>query len=342
MPPESGGKSREVKLKPSQVILNPLHNSDTTQAVKTLLKVIQSSIGPCGKTKLIHNGKGGHVTCTSTCSRILQNLPVSNNLLQLLLAPVQNHIKVYHDGGLFSLLLAVLLVDTSCKLDIHRHLLVDIYEVILERCLSYLTSEDCQSRVHVRFENTENLIQIVSSVLGSKTGCCLTPESKNFICKLVVEGFLKTFSEESPFENNLLCIGIEGRRVNESKLLKGVIFETPHIPVYTRKPVKVKTCSSNNGQHNIKVALFNVSLSGDVSTLPGARYEVTKAGQVEEVILQSLLNLGERITADGVGLVLSQKVVHPKLKKYWKKEGILVLDRLGKKCADYLINLSGN
>ena len=60
------------------------------------------------RLKFFQSSSGGHVTVTSTSSKILHSLSgLSHPILRLILAAVQGHLDHYCDGGLQTALLLV-------------------------------------------------------------------------------------------------------------------------------------------------------------------------------------------------------------------------------------------
>jgi len=60
-----------------------------------------------------------------------------------------------------------------------------------------------------------------------------------------------------------------------------------------------------------------------------AEYQLEPNVEFGTAVMSELLRCGKRLVAQGVGVVLCQKVVHPRLKRLLKQNGLLVLDRLG-------------
>lgn len=92
----------------SQITAQPLDDLKVKNILKTLKDLVYSARGPNGRLKFFQSSSGGHVTVTSTSSKILHSLSgLSHPILRLILAAVQGHLDNYSDGGLQTALLLV-------------------------------------------------------------------------------------------------------------------------------------------------------------------------------------------------------------------------------------------
>ena len=109
----------------------------------------------------------------------------------------------------------------------------------------------------------------------------------------------------------------EGDPVNESKIIPGVILQTPYIATYQRKKALIS--------HRAKVALYNVSMAGDTDEWfsDNIRIEIAGSGQdvnMESAVLRQMLKVADWLLATGVEVVACQKCVHPALKRYLRDQ----------------------
>ena len=64
--------------------------------------------------------------------------------------------------------------------------------------------------------------------------------------------------------------------------------------------------------------------------------------EMDTIVVDELLKFCEALIQSEVGLVLCQKVVHPRLKYRWRQAGVIVVDRLGLQPVAYVLKLTGN
>ena len=239
---------RHLPKEPSYVQLLPLDDPKCQESIKLLHKVCASCVGPCGRTKMIRNHLGGHVTVTSASSRLLKTTAISKPVLKLVVASVQNHLERFQDQGLFVLTLCLNLLESYLKTDIHRNLLHQTLHVLLNASLGYLTSEQCLCKFRISLATVQDYMKLTQSILTSKPLCQLSEENVIRISRKIVELFLSTVQLNG--ENSLLAnhgvmyITLEGYPVEDMCVLEGLLYEMPSIPVYRKEPIKLLTVQS--------------------------------------------------------------------------------------------------
>lgn len=91
----------------------------------------------------------------------------------------------------------------------------------------------------------------------------------------------------------------------------------------------------------LHMVLFSASLAGDLSELGDGRIEVHRGVDTESQILDQLLELGKQVLKDEVKLFVCQKVIHPVLQHFLRRNGVIVIERLGVSLMEPLIQLTG-
>lgn len=256
---------------------------------------------------------------------------MSRPLLRLVTTAVQQHVTLYGDCGLLAGQLCLGLVDRSLNLTVHRRLTTQVNEYLLKCCLDYLYSERCTCRVAVDFSTTVDLLKLAETAVKTKIVCGFLANDAHHVSKLIVEAFLKCFPNSCTDSSWGLTeyVGMEGRNIGDSYLVDGVLVEAPHIATYSVH--SLSWICAQEGPHRglLRVALFNTSLAGESNMSMDADYQLEPQVDFSAAVVGKLLECGRRLVTQGVGAVLCQKVVHPQLKRLWKKNGLLVLDRLG-------------
>ena len=324
----------------SELHIKPLSDPDTLTALRELHRMFKSCYGPAGKLKLLHNNTGGHVTVTSSSGRLLHGLTVTKPVIKLLKSVIQEHLMLFSDCGTLTGLLSLALINSSLKLDLNRHLLTDIHEVVCKWCIEALEREDCACKVQLAITDFDALLNVVGSVMRSKPGCSLYGKDRDHICNLVLDAFLRTFQSEgshSAHFGSVRYVSFEGLHPSSSQIIDGILFPSPNVPAYAKACIHAK-CGENG---LIKVALFNISLSGDSEQYIDATYELREGLDLSEIVLEKIKDCVDGLVQDGVGLIACQKVVHPTVKKQCKEQGVLVLDRLGFSFITALHHLTG-
>ncbi|XP_069787959.1 molecular chaperone MKKS [Narcine bancroftii] len=306
------------------------------QALSVVRRIVESCYGPFGRLKLIHNAVGGNVLTTSHSSVVLGNLSVSSPVIKLLIASMLNHISRFTDSGLFATILCCNLAECAKQLDVPSSRLVRIQKDLLDICINYLNSEDCSCRIQIDFTNTKTLLSLVRTMVN-KPACMLTINEADYISSLVLKAFFHTIPSvigDNVSLGKMLIIPIEGQNVTDSCVLSGILIE-----IFASHSMTIDTTKLTFGC--IKIAIFNVSMSGDVVDGGNGHWELTSGFCPEDESLVQLLKVGKQLVCDKVHLVVCQKVIHPVLKQYLLEQHVIVEDRLGFALMEPLIQMTG-
>ncbi|NXF72576.1 TCPQ protein, partial [Sclerurus mexicanus] len=331
--------SRLEAKKPPLFISEPLTKDTVCQSLSLLSRIFKSCYGPAGRLKQLHNGVGGCVCTTSQSSAILRHLSVSDPVLRVLTASVQNHVSRFSDCGLFTAILCCSLIESFRSLNVASCTVITITRHLLSLCMDYLKSEACGCRVSVDFCNIETLACLVRTVLTSKPACMLNRTEVDHLTTLVLKAFLFTVPchvGANAVLGKCVIVPVKGRRVMDSTVLPGLLIETQEIQL--GKPLALKRTDSNM----VKIALFCVSMSGDGFNPEEGTIAVHHGISLEMLELNQLLSVGKQLVNDEVGLVVCQKVIHPCLKQYLKENHVMAVDRAGLSLMEPLSRMTGS
>lgn len=328
--------SRLEAKKPSICRSEPLTGERTRASLAALRGLVTSCYGPAGRLKQLHNGRGGSVVTTSQSAALLAGLPVSTPVLKVLTAAVRNHVACFSDGGLFTAILCCNLVENVQRLGLTPTTVIKLNKHLLSLCTSYLKSEVCACRIPVDFSSTQILLSLVRSILTSKPACMLIAKEVDHISTLILRAFLLTIPEnaqEHIILGKSIIVPLKGQRVIDSAVLPGILIEVSEVQLMKILPIKKSD--------SFKVALFGVSLSGDLSDTGEGTLLVSYGVSLENAALDQLFNLGKQLVSDRVDLVLCQKVIHPSLKQFLKTHHVIAVDRIGVSLMEPLSKVTG-
>ncbi|KAI4537924.1 hypothetical protein MG293_011327 [Ovis ammon polii] len=328
--------SRLEAKKPSICRSEPLTGERTRASLAALRGLVTSCYGPAGRLKQLHNGRGGSVVTTSQSAALLAGLPVSHPVLKVLTAAVRNHVACFSDGGLFTAILCCNLVENVQRLGLTPTTVIKLNKHLLSLCTSYLKSEVCACRIPVDFSSTQILLSLVRSILTSKPACMLIAKEVDHISTLILRAFLLTIPEnaqEHIILGKSIIVPLKGQRVIDSAVLPGILIEVSEVQLMKILPIKKSD--------SFKVALFGVSLSGDLSDTGEGTLLVSYEVSLENAALDQLFNLGKQLVSDRVDLVLCQKVIHPSLKQFLRTHHVIAVDRIGVSLMEPLSKVTG-
>ncbi|XP_054430026.1 molecular chaperone MKKS [Pteronotus mesoamericanus] len=322
--------------KPSLCKSEPLTSERVRATLSVLKGVLTSCYGPSGRLKQLHNGLGGSVCTTSQSSALLANLSVTHPILKILMTSVQNHVSCFSDCGLFTAILCCNLIESAQRIGLTPTTVIKLNKHLLSLCTSYLKSEVCGCRITVNFSSTQILLCLVRSILTSKPACMLTRKEIDHISTLILRAFLLTIPENAEGHIILgksIIVPLKGLRVTDSTVLPGILIEMSEVQLMKIPPIKKSD--------SFKVALFRVSLSGDLSDTGEGTVMVNYDVSPENAVLDQLLNLGMQLVGDHIDLVMCQKVIHPSLKQFLSMHHIIAIDRVGVALMEPLSKMTG-
>ncbi|KAH9492703.1 hypothetical protein Btru_024223 [Bulinus truncatus] len=336
-------------------------SSLTSTSQQTRLKfchLLKTCAGPLGKFHILRNGCGGHVTLTSSCSRLLSALSLSQPELRLIVSSVQSHLKQFYDCGLFMACNTLQLIHTSTELDIHFSTLNSLYGLFLKKLVDLIIGPNSSICLKADFTNLSVIIAYVRSIILSKSLATLTEFNCDQMSQLIVRAFLESIPETSSVRNNglsdgIFIVGLDKQHIKDSHLHHGVLLEYPEIlPMQGIVSLNIKTAKElhNNdcGKETfvnscVRVALITCSLSGDLDEVVDAVFEITQrqCEDVQNIILCKMIELCNELDQLNVGLLLCQKVIHPNVKTMLTSKGILFVERIGSQMIPYLQDITG-
>ncbi|XP_019901830.1 McKusick-Kaufman/Bardet-Biedl syndromes putative chaperonin isoform X2 [Esox lucius] len=333
--------ARLSKKTPSVCTDNPLSKSEVNRKITLMREILDSSFGPNGRLKQIHNNVGGHVLTTSTSSSLLQAFYSSEPLLKLINASILNHVSRFSDCGLYVGILCLSLIKHVQESDLRPSVAISMNKHLLELCTSYLKHEDCNCKVTIDLGSCRSLVTLARSVISSKPGSMLTEKEKQHIGTLTVHAFLLTVPDGETSDTvrlgRTVMVAMEGQSVLDSAVFHGLLVDVPDVLLHS---IHAERITLRPGP--FRLALFSVSLSGDLSALGKGSLEVPSgAPDPEDVVLEQLLGLGEQVVNNQVDVFMCQRVIHPVLQQYLRKHGVLVIERLGIALIDPIVQMTG-
>lgn len=319
-----------------------LKYTDVLSAIQTLHNLVSSSRGPHGNIKVLQNQSGGHLTLTSSSKRLLNSLSITKPVIQLLVSSAQGHVDVYSDCGLFLISFATSLAKSSLESGLNCKILSEMYEKLLTLCVEYLNSDECGCKMNVVMSDIKFMKNCVRTVIQSKPLCRLNKDNLDLIPRLIIEAFLCSISDSESVigTENVHIMCHDNGNVKDCKLVSGLMLQAPELSKYKTLNLDIKKYGARRSR--IKVAMVTVSMSGDMEEMPDAKLEVLDGVKLDNALVERQMNFCQQIIEDGIGILLCQKVVHPKLKLELRESGVLVVDRLGLNMVGVVCKISGS
>ncbi|KAL3873129.1 hypothetical protein ACJMK2_036284 [Sinanodonta woodiana] len=311
-------------------------------ALSVLLDITSSAQGPWGKIKMVQNSLGGHITMTSTSKRLFSSISISKPVIRLIITAAQGHLATYDDAGLFIVKFATHLIIRSLESDINRKLLPEIYEKFLHLITLLLDPSSCPFIIKTDIGNVDFMLCCVKSIIQSKPLIRLQGSKLTIVAKLLLEVFLNILPKEvtsTYILDNIHFIYSEGVCAEKSFCTNGLLIDFPEVSSLRVCKLSPRTVM-HDGKKRVKVAIIIVSMSGDVEEVMETKYEWESNLNPGMILFERHKEFCTSLEKQDVGLVLCQKVIHPKLKSQLTQSGIIVVDRLGLQQTKLVLKLT--
>ncbi|GFO22433.1 mckusick-kaufman/Bardet-Biedl syndromes putative chaperonin [Plakobranchus ocellatus] len=345
----------------SQIKVASVDSPDNLSSISAFLDLVGSCSGPDGGIHMIRNPCGGHVTMTTDSSRLLASMCLSRQILKLVMNSVQGHLKEFGDGGkylAFACLSLIKLTIQETGKSTHHRAYSALNEQFVKLVSEYLNSEECAVCVNADLTDMHVLFAYTRSVISTRPLLHLSERDFEQISQLIVKCFVESIPEQENNDsgpghsNRIFIVGSPLEHPRSSRLLKGLLLECPELPIVKGEHAFsiMKTnqrskdfLSEGDSSKCIKVALVTCSMSGDLEDIVSATFEVSEgqAATAENLVLDKWAEFCIRLAHYQVGLLLCQKVIHPRLKILLKTQNIMAVDRLGSNVVPYVQDLTG-
>lgn len=305
--------------------LQSLRDPVIIESLNLLLKISTSSRKRC--VQMIQNSVGGHMTMTSTSSRLISTISVSKPVNCLIISAVKSHLQHYSDGGHFVIMLTVMLVTKFLKLNIC------FLSELLDRFLIFIVDFLRSNMIQLDVASLKHVTMFVKSILNTKPLCRLNNQDLNNLSRLLVKVFVNSVELDN-WEEYLHIICETGSLVLDTKLFPGLL-----LPIYQLPKHKVKNLQNKSSP--LTVVLVIVSMTGDTEEITDHEYEISSKLLAEDTSLGMIMNFCLDCKEKKVDMVFCQKVIHPRVKAFLYSENILPVDRLGSSMFQLVHKLTG-
>lgn len=192
-------------------------------AAKTVAHTVRTSLGPNGLDKMMVS-PDGEVTVTNDGATILDKMDVSHQIAKLMVELSKSQDDEIGDGTTGVVVLAGALLEQAEELldrGIHPIRIADGYEVAMRVSLEKL--DEIADSFPIDVNNTENLIQVAMTTLGSK----IVTKCHHQFAKIAVDAIMSVACfERRDVDFELIKVeGKQGGKLEDSQLIKGVLID---------------------------------------------------------------------------------------------------------------------
>jgi len=261
---------------------------------------------------------------TSCCERLLQSLNVKNPFNSMVIEAMKSQIARFKDGGFLTGILTLNLALLWQESEVPSILAPLAFDMISDKILSY----NKQLSKFVDPTSLTDLMVIVKTALTSHIFLNTQEISAvEYLASLILRLYVSSIKEAEIKAPDVSFCHIPSYDLYQCKIEPGLLIPAPI------------DCSDFSKLSFCKVALFDISLSGDSEET----FQVEMDSSVsEETFLHNAKKLLDKMVDNClVNLVACQRVIHPQLKAHLRIKGCAFLDRLSAETVPSFCDLTG-
>ncbi len=299
-------------------------------AARIIAEALKSTLGPRGMDKMLIDSLGD-ITVTNDGATILDEIDVEHPAAKMMIEVAKAQDDEVGDGTTTAVVLAGELLKEAEELleqNIHPSIIVDGYRKAAEKALEALE----KIAIDVDLEDRETLMKIVTTAMRSKAVSLAREHLGNIAIDAVKQIVEERDGEIIADVDNIQIIKKEGKSLEESELVKGIIIDKE--VVHPGMPKRVE---------NAKIALINCPLEIEKTEFD-AEIRIRSPEAIKAFLDQEtemLRKMVERIKNAGANVVFCQKGIDDIAQHFLAKEGILAVRRVKKSDMEKLSRATG-
>ena len=299
-------------------------------AAKVVAESVRSALGPKGMDKMLVDSFGD-VTITSDGRTILDEMDIQHPAAKMMVEVSKTQDDEAGDGTTTAVIIAGELLGKAQDLiekKIHPTVIIDGYRKAAEKALETL------EKIAISVGSTEKswLKKVAITSMASK----LVAEQKEQLADIAAEAILHVAEKsEEGYKADLDDIMVEkkpGESLNDTKLIHGIVVDKE--VVHPNMPKRVEKA---------KIALLDAALEIEKTEFD-AKINIESPDQMEAFLQQEenmLKDMVEKVTANGVNVVIAQKGIDDLAQHFLARKGILTVRRVKKSDMEKLAKATG-
>ena len=299
-------------------------------AARIIAEALKSTLGPRGMDKMLIDSLGD-ITVTNDGATILDEIDVEHPAAKMMIEVAKAQDDEVGDGTTTAVVLAGELLKEAEELleqNIHPSIIVDGYRKAADKALEALE----KIAIDVDLEDRETLMKIVTTSMRSKAVSLAREHLGNIAIDAVKQIIEERDGEIIADVDNIQIIKKEGKSLEESELVKGIIIDKE--VVHPGMPRRVE---------NAKIALINCPLEIEKTEFD-AEIRIRSPEAIKAFLDQEtemLKKMVERIKHAGANVVFCQKGIDDIAQHFLAKGGILAVRRVKKSDMEKLSRATG-
>jgi len=299
-------------------------------AAQIISEILKTTLGPRGMDKMLIDSLGD-ITITSDGATVLNEIDVQHPAAKMLIEVAKTQDDEVGDGTTTAVILAGELLKKAQDLldqDIHPSIIIAGYQKASDKALAKL--EDLA--IDVDLDDRETLMKLANTSMRSKTVSNVREHLSGIVIDAILLIIEKRDGEIIADVDNVQIVKKEGKSLNETQLVKGIIIDKE--AVHDGMPKKVE---------NPKIALIDAAIEVEKTEFD-AEIRIRSPDAIKAFLDQEsemLKKKVDEIVQSGAKVLFAQKGIDDVAQHYLAKAGVLAARRVKKSDMEKLSKATG-
>ncbi|MBS7652940.1 MAG: thermosome subunit beta [Candidatus Bathyarchaeia archaeon] len=299
-------------------------------ASRIIAEALKTTLGPRGMDKMLIDSLGD-ITITNDGATILDEIEVQHPAAKMMVEIAKAQDDEVGDGTTTAVVLAGELLSKAEELleqNIHPSIIVSGYKKASEKALETLE----KLAMKVDLEDRDTLMKLAMTSMRSKAVSQVASHFAGIAIDAIKQIIEIRDGETVADVDNVQIVKKEGKSLNETELVKGIIIDKE--VVHPGMPKRVEKA---------KIALIDAALEVEKTEISAEirirRPEAIKAFLDQEASM--LKRMVDRVKESGANVLFCQKGIDDMAQHFLAKEGILAVRRVKKSDMEKLAKATG-
>ncbi len=299
-------------------------------AAQVIAEVLKTTLGPRGMDKMLIDSLGD-ITITNDGATVLEEIDVQHPAAKMMIEVAKTQDDEVGDGTTTAVIFAGELLKKAQELleqNIHPSIIIAGYQKASEKALVKLEN----LAIDVDLDDRETLMKLANTSMRSKT----VTNVRDHLSGIVIDAILQIIEERNgeiiADVENVQIVKKEGKSLNETKLVKGIIIDKE--AVHDGMPKKVE---------NPKIALIDAAIEVEKTEFD-AEIRIRSPDAIKAFLNQESEMLKAKvdyIVSSGAKILFAQKGIDDVAQHYLAKAGVLAARRVKKSDMEKLAKATG-
>jgi thermosome len=299
-------------------------------AAQIISEVLKTTLGPRGMDKMLIDSLGD-ITITNDGATVLDEIDVQHPAAKMMIEVAKTQDDEVGDGTTTAVILAGALLDKAQSLlddNIHPSIIIQGYQRAQQKALETLD----RVALDVDFDDRDTLMKLASTSMRSKAVASAREHFGNMVIDAIKQIIEERDGQVIADVDNVQIVKKEGKSLNESELVQGIIIDKE--VVHDGMPKKVE---------GARIALIDSPVEVEKTEFD-AEIRIRSPDSIKAFLDQEsemLQRKVDRIKDSGANVLFAQKGIDDVAQHYLAKAGVLAARRVKKSDMEKLAKATG-